>query len=55
MSWHDRMTETEMEMLQAQVDELDAAYADYQIEREASRRESEELETEADLYRYWRP
>ena len=52
------MTDEELAALLKEEDELDKAYAEsaeWHATLAEEAREAEELETEADLYRYWKP
>ena len=55
MKWRNEMTEEELKLFLEHEEELDAAYSDYLVEKAESQRDAAELETEADLYRYWMP
>lgn len=50
------MTNEEIAALLKEEDELDKSYAEgMRVELIEEAREAEDLETEADLYRYWKP
>ena len=50
------MTDEEMAALLKEEDELDKSYSEgMKVELTEEAREAEDLETEADLYRYWKP
>lgn len=59
MKWKFDMTEEEEEALMREIRELDECYLAAQtqaaIDRIEDRFMQEELEAEADLYRYWQP
>jgi len=55
VKYFDEMLPSEIEELLRMDDELDKAYADFQVEQAQTAEDAEELETEMDLYRYWRP
>lgn len=55
MRYRDDLTPAEIDALLSEAAALDRAYADAAVERAESERDAEALETEADLYRYWRP
>ena len=55
MKYRDNMNESEMDKFVAELAALDSAYRDVDAElAKVDRAQDEMLETEADLYRYWR-
>lgn len=56
IKYHDSMTSAEIEALLAEEAKLDEMYADEaRVAAIQDAKDAEELEVEADLWRYWRP
>lgn len=56
MKYRDDMNDTDLSIFMKEIEAVDIAYADFNTgSLQIASEESEEFETEADLYRYWKP